>query len=173
MAPSGPGPPGETPRSSEQDWHAQLGPDGTGYLLAYPNAATGDTEITAFDLGGVREGWLARVKGRLNGLAFGPDGRIYVTEGLEGQRPSRILVLGPDGRSLPIGSDALPVAATSALQGAGPVAGPPPPVVAEDGTTFLVSEEGGTTVYGLDPPGRSWPVGPIGTPGPPMELLPW
>ena len=51
------GPRFETPDSSQQDWHPQLGPNGTGYLLAFPNeppdAATGDTEITAFDLDGV------------------------------------------------------------------------------------------------------------------------
>jgi hypothetical protein len=150
----------DTPHSSVQDWNPQLGPDGTGYLLAYPNAATGDTEITAFDMGGSRAGWLARVKGRPSGLAFGPDGRIYVTEALEDQRASRTLVLGPDGRSLPIGSDVLPVAATGAYRGAGPFDGPPPPVVAGDGTSFLVSEEGGTTVYGLDATGQAlagWP----------------
>jgi hypothetical protein len=154
------GMPLETPDSSSQDSFMQLGPDGTGYLFAYPNAATGDTEITAFDLGGVRQGWLARVKGRPFGFAFGPDGRLYVTEGQEDGRPSRILVFDRDGVSLPIGSEALPVVATSAYGGAGPFGGPPPPVVAEDGSSFLVSEEDGTTVYGLDEAGNvmaGWP----------------
>jgi hypothetical protein len=158
------GPRFETPDSSQQDWHPQLGPDGTGYLLAFPNeppdAATGDTEITAFDLDGVRHGWLARVTGWPFGFAFGPDGRIYVTEGQEGGRPSRILVFDRDGVSLPIGSEALPVVATSAHEGAGQFGGPPPPIVAEDGSTFLVSEEGGTTVYALDAAGHvmaGWP----------------
>ena len=154
------GMPVKTPDFVYQDSYAQLGPDGTGYLLAYPNAATGDTEITAFDLAGARAGWLVRVKGRPFGLAFGPDGLIYATEGQEGERPSRILVFDHDGRPLPIGSEALPVVATSAYQGAGPFGGPPPPVVAEDGTTYLVSEEGGTTVYGLDASGNvieGWP----------------
>jgi hypothetical protein len=158
------GTPYESPVPSRQDWRAQLGPDGTGYLMAFPheppNTATGDTEITAFDLNGARQGWLARVKGWSSDLVFGPWGRIYVSEGQEGKRPSRILVFGPDGRPLPIGSDSLPVAATSVYQGAGPLGGPPPPVVAEDGTSFFVSEDGGTTVYGLDPSGRvmaGWP----------------
>lgn len=144
-----------------QTWRAQLGPDGTGYLLALPpTTATADTEITAFDLNGVRPGWLARVTGWATELAFGPEGRLYVTEGQEGRRPSRILVFGPAGRSLPIGSDALPVAATNDYQGAGPIGGLAPPIVAGDGTSFLVSEQGGTTVYGLDPSGRvmaGWP----------------
>ena len=154
------GMPLETPDSSSVDSFMQLGPDGTGYLFAYPNAATGDTEITAFDLGGVRQGWLARVKGRPFGFAFGKDGRIYVTEGQEDGRPSRILVFDRDGVSLPIGSEALPVEATSAYGGAGPFGGPPPPIVAEDGSSFLVSEEGGTTVYALDATGHvmaGWP----------------
>lgn len=169
----------ERPAPCCQDSRAQLGPGGTGYLLAFPNEppdeATGDTEITAFDLGGVRKGWLARVKGWSSDLVFGPDGRIYVTEGQEGRRPSRILVFDHDGRALPIGSDALPVEATSVYQGAGPLGGPPPPVVAEDGTTFLVSEEGGTTVYGLDASGdviAGWPyrdtVGLQWSPFPPL-----
>jgi hypothetical protein len=134
-----------------QDWSAQLGPDGTAYLFAYPNAATGDTEITAFDLGGVRQGWLARVTGRPFGFAFGPDGRLYVTEGQEDGRPSRILVFDRDGVSLPIGSEALPVG-RRAPTGARAVCGPPPPIVAEDGSSFLVSEEG-TTVTPSTPPG--------------------
>ena len=37
------GTPVERPDSSEQDAVPQLGPDGTGYLLAYPNSATGET----------------------------------------------------------------------------------------------------------------------------------
>lgn len=151
------GTPLETPGG--QDWRAQLGPDGTGYLLAYPNTATGDTEITAFDLGGVRHGWLVRVKGRPNELAFGPDGRIYAIAGEVGKRPSRILVFGPDGRSLPIGSEALPVTAAGALTGAGADVGLPP-LVAEDGTTYLINDDDGTTVYGLDTSGdvmAGWP----------------
>ena len=148
----------ETPDLIKHDWVPQLGPDGTGYLLTYPNTATEATEITAFDLDGVRQGWLVKVTGRPYGLAFGPNGRIYATEGQEGR--SRILVFGHDGRSLPIGSEALPVAATSVYSGAGPYGGPPPPVVADSRTTFLVSEEGGTTVYGLDVNGHviaGWP----------------
>jgi hypothetical protein len=156
------GTPFETPVIGRQDWRALIGPDGTGYLLAF-NEAPGpplDTEITAFDLDGIRQGWLVRVKGWPSDLAFGPDGRVFVTEGQEGQRPSKILAFDNAGRSLPIGSDELPVAATSSYQGAGPLTGAPPPVVAEDGTAFLVSEEGGTTVYGLDAVGNvmaGWP----------------
>lgn len=49
---------------------------------------------------------------------------------------------------------------TGTYEGAGPFAGPAPPVVADDGTMFLVSEENGTTVYGLDAAGHviaGWP----------------
>ncbi len=150
----------ETPPSNQQDRNMELGPDGTGYLLAYPNDPTGDTEITAIDLGGVRPGWLARVKGRPSGLAFGVDGRIYATEADPGDRSSRIVAFGPDGRPLSSGSDAIAVAATSAYQGAGPYDGPPPPAVSDGGTVFLVTEDGGTTVYALDAVGDvndGWP----------------
>lgn len=149
-----------TPDTNQQEWRAQLGPDGTGYVLAFPNSVTGDTEITAFDLTGSRKGWPAHVRGWFNDLSFGPEGRIYATESHEGQGPSRTRVFDRDGRSLPIGSDPLPVAATGSYAGAGPFGGAPPPVVAEDGTSFLVSEDGGTTVYGLDATGRvmtGWP----------------
>ncbi len=148
---------GEFPTAEET---VVLGPDGTGYLLSYGHDAHRDTEITAFDLEGLRGGWPVRVKGRPIGLGFGPDGRIYVSENDGDTRRTRIQVFGPDGGSSSIGSDALPVAATSARSGAGPVMGAPPPIVAEDGTTFLVTEDRGTTVYALDPGGqvmRGWP----------------
>jgi hypothetical protein len=150
------GAPWDMPSASEE--RVQLGPDGTGYVLAYVYEA-GHTEITAYDLGGTREGWPVRVSGQPDRLAFGRDGRIYATEGEEDRTPSRFVVFGPDGRSLPIGSDRLPVALTSDHTGAGPN-GPPPPVVAEDGTTWLVTEDRGTTVYRLDPTGQAmagWP----------------
>lgn len=150
------GAPWEMPDVVEES--VQVGPDGTGYVLGYAYDE-GDTEIIAFDLDGVRDGWPIRVKGQPDSLAFGPDGRIYATQGEEDREPSRFLVFGPDGRSLPIGSGKLPVAVTIAHSGAGPN-GPPPPVVAEDGTTFVVTEDRGTTVYGLDATGRvmkGWP----------------
>jgi hypothetical protein len=154
------GTPLATPNRSQQDWHQQLGPDGTAYLLAYSNSAPTDSEITAFDMSGVHEGWPVQVMGHPSGLAFGPDGATYVTETGNGGKSSRILVFGPDGRSLSIGSEVLPVMATGAYQGAGPFDGAPPPVVVEDGTTYLVTEDRGTTVYGLDATGQvmaGWP----------------
>ena len=153
------GTPVERPDSSEQDAVPQLGPDGTGYLLAYPNSATGETEITAFDIDGLREGWLIRVKGRPSGLAFGPDGHIHLTEGLEGQTSTRIRVFDEDGRPLSISAD-LPIAATSAYQGAGPLGGAPPPSVAQEFSSLFVSENGGTTAYRVDETGSvvgGWP----------------
>ncbi len=151
----------ETPNTSEQDWRTQLGPDGTGYVLAFPNSATGETEITAFDLAGVRQGWLARVHGWSSSLAFGPDGHIYATQGAPEKKSSSMLAFDRDGRSLPIGSDPLPVTATSVFGGAAPRGGPiAPPVVAQDGTTFIISEEDGTTIYRLSAAGdvmSGWP----------------
>ena len=146
-----------------QDVHRQLGPDGTGYLLTYPNeppeSATGVTEIIAFDVDGVRDGWPVSVKGRASDLGFGRDGRVYVTEGRQGRRQSRILAFDRDGRALQIGSGDLPVVQTSARSGASPVTGRPP-VVSEDEMVFLLSEDRGTTAYALDASGdvlTGWP----------------
>ena len=147
-----------TPDTNLQDWVPQIGPDGTGYVIAYPNSTTGETQITAFDMDGVRAGWLVEVKGRPSGLAFGRGGRIYVTE--PQGAGSRILPFNGEGRPLPVRSDALPVMATSAYRGAGPFDGAPPPVVAEDETVFLVTEHQGTTVFSLDGVGAvlaGWP----------------
>jgi hypothetical protein len=134
----------------------QLGPDGTGYQVAYMDSAT---EITAFDLDGVRAGWPVRIGGYSSGPAFGPDGRIYVTAELTDPRNTRTLVFDRNGRAVPVGSDVLPIDAMSTWTGAGP--GQPATFVAEDGTTFLVSNAGArTTVFGLDPSGQvmaGWP----------------
>ena len=149
----------KTPDSSLQDWRPQLGPDGTGYLLVFPNEEAGKSVITSFDLDGPRAGWRAEVDGWFNDLSFGRDGSLYATE-LEEGTSSRIVAFGPDGRTLAFGSDALPVSATGTYSGAGPFVGPPPPVVAASGAMFLVTEANGTTVYGLDAAGRvmaGWP----------------
>lgn len=150
----------ETPDSAIRDSNVVLGPDGAGYLLAYPITAAGDTEITSFDLGGVRAAWRAEVNGWPSGLSFGGDGLIYVTEGQEGREGARILAFDRDGRPVQSGSGLLPVTATAAYSGAGPFGGAPPPIVSGDGMMFLVSEASGTTIYAVD---AAWRV-PTGWP---------
>ncbi len=155
------GRPYEVPAVDETT-QALIGPDGKGYFLDVQEAPGPPlvTEITALDMGGVREGWLILTQGGPSGLGFGPDGHIYITQTQAGEGPSRILAFDREGRPLPIGSDELPVVATSAFAGNGPLAGTPPPLVADDGTTFLVSEDRGTTVYGIDPVGQVMPGWP-------------
>jgi hypothetical protein len=134
----------------------QLGPDGTAYRI---DQSSGATEITAFDLDGLRAGWPVRVAGLARGLAFGPNGRIYTTTSSSGGGTSRTLVFDADGRSLPFGSEELPIGESDIWSGAGtPLS---PPIMAEDGTVFIVNEEPSrTTVLSVDPSGdviAGWP----------------
>jgi len=149
-----------------------LGPDGTAYQVAVVSGSGSSSvaQITAFGLDGVLAGWPVRVDGYPSGLAFGPGGRIYLTAGSNCYRSerctlapevsaSRTVVFDANGRSLPSGSDPLPVVAADDSTGAG--AQPIPPVVAGDGTAFVIGETGGRAIaYGLDPAGRvmtGWP----------------
>ncbi|HXP32973.1 MAG TPA: baseplate J/gp47 family protein [Acidimicrobiales bacterium] len=139
-----------------------LGPDGTAYLVSVPSDYPADRpEIISFDLDGVREGWSIRLTGIPSGLAFGPDGRLYVTVSTRGADTARTLVFDPDGRAVPGGSDLLPVTAARGPNGAGPASYPAAPLVAADGTAYVIGQvQGHTTVFGLDPSGKvmaGWP----------------
>jgi hypothetical protein len=135
-------------------WPVAIGPEG----IAYRSAAG---EITAFDLDGVRAGWPVRVEGMLSGLAFGPDGRIYLTSSADGSGTSRLLAFDRDGRAVPLASEELPFVGASAWSGAGPDGRPLAPLVAGDGTVFVVGEaEGHAMVAALGPSGTvkaGWP----------------
>ena len=125
-----------------------IGPEGIAYRTA-------GNEITAFDLDGVRPGWPIRVEGVLSGLAFGPDGRIYLTATSTDAGTSRLLAFDRDGQPAPVASDPLPVVGASAWSGAGPSGVPLAPLVAADGTAFVIGEAGGrATVYGFDASGK-------------------
>jgi Tol biopolymer transport system component len=147
------------------DGLVEIGPDGTAYR-------TTQGAITAFDMAGVRADWQVSVDGVLSKLAFGPDGRVYLTmtdgmhyPGTEIQ-PSRdpatsLLVLDGDGQSKTTRSPELPVAGALAWSGAGPDGVPIPPLVAPDGSVFVLGEtDGRAVVYRLDQSGRvmsGWP----------------
>jgi hypothetical protein len=135
-------------------WPVAIGPEG----IAYRSAAG---EIMAFDLDGVRAGWPVRVEGMLSGLAFGPDGRIYLASSAAGSGTSRLLAFDRDGRTVPFASEELPIVGASAWSGAGPDGRPLAPLVAGDGTVFVVGEtDGRAIVYSIDPSGTvkaGWP----------------
>jgi len=135
-------------------WPVAIGPEG----IAYRSAAG---EITAFDLDGVRAGWPVRVEGMLSGLAFGPDGRIYLTASADGSGTGRLLAFDRDGRTVPFAPEELPIVGASAWSGAGPDGRPLAPLVAGDGTVFVVGEtDGRAIVYSIDPSGTvkaGWP----------------
>jgi outer membrane protein assembly factor BamB len=129
-----------------------LGPDGIAYQA-------GGNEVTAFDTDGVRAGWPIQVDGEMSFLAFGPDGRIYLTSSTP--EATRLLVFDRDGRALPIGSDPLPIEPTRAWSGSGTSNRPIAPLVAPDGTAYVVGEaDAETVVYGINAAGAvmdGWP----------------
>jgi hypothetical protein len=141
---------------------AVLGLDGTAYVVSVPSDYPADRpEITAFTIDGVREGWPIRLTDIPSGLAFGPDGRLYVTVSPSGADTTRTLVFDPDGRAIPGGSDPLPVMAASMPDRAGPASHPAAPLVAADGTTYVIGQvQGRATVFGLDTSGRVMPGWP-------------
>jgi hypothetical protein len=118
------------------------------------------TDVVSFDLNGVRAGWPITVDGNTSELAFDGRGQAYLVVGWPNRRPARTVVLDASGRLLPTGSADQPIVSTSTWNGAG-ADYPGPPIVADDGSAFIVSTEGGRTgVIALDPNGRSrtgWP----------------
>jgi hypothetical protein len=157
------------------DW--RLGPDGIAYGIEHPNAYTTRdpqlSQITAFELAGVRPGWPIRLDGVASAPGFGPGGRLYLTIGSFGRGVSRTVVLDRDGNTLPGGSKALPI--TTAESGSEFTTAPAPPVVAADGSLFVLSDldrpdeahlEPLTKVFALDTSGevmRGWPLVRTGT----------
>ena len=140
--------------------NAQLGRDGSGYLVTYLDSATGsETQVTSFDLGGLRSGWPTDLEGLWSLPAFGPRGRIYMTAVWPDPRTTRTLVFDRNGRAVPVGSDVLPIAAINTRSGAGPSGAGT--IVADDGTAFILSDaDGRVTVFRLDAAGQvmaGWP----------------
>jgi hypothetical protein len=142
----------EIPAGAVDGGLVYLGPDGVAYQA-------GENGITAFDIDGVRAGWPIQVDGEVSALAFGPDGRIYLTSSTPDA--TRLLVFDRDGRALPIGSEELPIQPTRAWSGAGLANRPIAPLVAPDGTSYVIGEaDGRAVVFGMDPSGSlmaGWP----------------
>jgi hypothetical protein len=140
-----------------------IGPDGIAYGLTRRNwTTTGSTktDILAFGLDGRRPGWPVTIDGNVSDLAFDARGHVYTVVEAPDGRTSRTVVLDQDGRGLEAGSDGQAITSSATWNGAGD-SFPAPPVVADDGTTFIISTENGrTTVLGLNPAGQplaGWP----------------
>ena len=147
-----------------EDTRLAIAPDGTAYASVgrrEETAKTVTTEVSAFDLGGVRPGWPTMISGNTSELAFDAQGRAYVVVGTADSAPARTVVLGRDGRTLSSGSGDLAIVPTSTWTGPGGEDYPGPPIVADDGTTFLVSTDNDDTlVVTLDRAGKpaaGWP----------------
>jgi hypothetical protein len=152
----------------------RLGPDGTGYLWAVRAGRPGGSSdcrvisatYTAFDDAGVRAGWPVTVAGKASEPVAGPDGRVYVTQGDPGRRPTRVYAFDAHGSRVP----GWPVRFGLARDGSyedGEGGWPPTTVSVEpDGTVYLAVRDGpsgidnSTTVYALDPTGRVLPGWP-------------
>jgi len=149
-----------------------LGPDGTGYLWAIRAGrprGSGDCRFisatyTAFDDDGVRAGWPVTVAGETSDPVPGPDGRVYVTQGDHGRRPTRVYAFDAHGRRVP----GWPVRFDLARDGGYGKGGWLPTTVSlgPRGTVYLSVRDGpsgidnSTTVYALDPTGKVLPGWP-------------
>jgi outer membrane protein assembly factor BamB len=135
-----------------------IAPDGTGYISGTRDWDTAvKTDVLAFDLGGVRDGWPLVIEGNASPLVFDAQSRLHAfVAGADGGR--RTLVLDGDGQIVSGSSDGLPDS-TNPWTGAG-AENPGSPVVAADGTSFVVGSADGTTIAALDPGSRplgGWP----------------
>ena len=159
----------DSPCYDDRHWAPMsfLGPDGTAYLWWYrmglpdgPDACRFiSSTYTAFDARGVRDGWPVTVAGESSEPVLGPDGRIYATQGSQERHPTRISAFDARGRRVagwPVTIDVAP-----AIGQGGEGWWPPAAVfVGDDGTVYLITESGGTTIYALGPGGkvlRGWP----------------
>ena len=140
-----------------------VGPAGDAFLVDYPSGTASEqatTQILGIDMGGAKPGWPATIDGVASEPAFGPDGRLYATVGSPRGGSARLVVLDATGHTVPGSSAVLPVppAARSSSKGRGDE--PAPPTVATDGTAFVLSDQGGTTVFAVGPDGvvrPDWP----------------
>jgi len=149
-----------------------LGPDGTGYVWAVRAGrprGSGDCRFisatyTALDDDGVRAGWPVGVAGETSEPILGSDGRVYVTQGDDGRRPTRVYAFDAHGRRVP----GWPVRFDLARDGGYGAGGWGPTTVSVEpnGTVYLAVRDGpsgidnATTVYALDPTGRVLPGWP-------------
>ena len=139
-----------------------LGPDGMAIVSTREWADAGSTvttTLTVFDEHGVRDGWPIIIDGSASEVAFDPSGHVHLVVSAPYERPSRTVVISPDGGQR-VGSDDLDIVSSLTWAGAGDPY-PGAPIVAADGSTFIVStEDVGTTIMGLDADGQSlsgWP----------------
>ncbi|HET9455790.1 MAG TPA: hypothetical protein VFO78_00505 [Candidatus Limnocylindrales bacterium] len=137
-----------------------IGPDGTGYVVQHEwTSETGRAVIFAIRLEGLFPSWPVTIDDDVSGLAFDDEGRIYAAAGEPGAESSRTLVMDRNGQILPASADDLPIGLASAVLG-GIESHAAPPVVGARGTTFLLSEQGGTEILALDPSGAMRPGWP-------------
>lgn len=140
-----------------------IGPDGIAFGMTrrdWTSATSTKTDVMAFGLDGPLPGWPVTIDGNASDLAFDAQGQAYSVVGAPDGRTTRTVVLDRDGHVLPAGSDGQAITSSSTWSGAGDPF-PGPPIVADDGTAFIIStEDGRTTILGLDPAGQplaGWP----------------
>jgi hypothetical protein len=142
-----------------------VGPDGVVYGTVHyftDTRAGARSELVAIGPAGVAAGFPVAIDGSASEPVTDGAGRIHVTVGTPGQRPTRMLVFDATGRTVEAGSAKLEIASTSefiGIEGTGDI--PVAPLVGRDGTTFVADLSGGTTTVGrVSPSGQitaGWP----------------
>jgi hypothetical protein len=122
----------------------RIAADGIAYRLAFTvSADTVRTEITAFDLDGVRPGWPVTVDGITSQPAIGPNGALVVVRLTKGQQvTAQVLSIAPTGGNAVVASGDLPLDPFADRTGAGSVL--IAPIVAGDGGVWVVGTFGST-----------------------------
>ena len=115
------------------------------------------SDMTAFGLNGVT--WTVTMDGIASDPAFDARGNAYVSLWLGDPNPSRTVVFDPGRAPPPDGTDDLPIQPIERPE-RGRIQYPAAPTVATDGSSFLVEEDGGTSILAIDRAGnprRGWP----------------
>ncbi len=161
-------------KEGTSEFGTDLGPDGTGYLIAHEQSWNPDTTsaiVSAIDLDGMRPGWPIEFDSlSVSHPGFGEDGQVYFAQGQsdwqgEIDAPSRLHSVDRQGRTT--WTVELPVALSPEWNGASAVVVPAPPATGSQGTAFVVTDQHDgerTVVYAVDPSGEvsgrwSSPVG--------------
>lgn len=119
------------------NFDVRIAPDGIAYRLSFSGTTdAARTEITAFDLDGVRPGWPVTVDGITSQPAVGRDGTIVVARLTKPGLKSQVVFIAPTGGSAVTTSADIPFDPIDDRTSAGSVL--LSPIVADDGAAWVV-----------------------------------
>jgi hypothetical protein len=126
------------------NFSVRIAADGVAYRLAFSNGADDvNTEITAFDLDGVRPGWPVTIPGITSQPVLGPDGLLVVVRLAKGQlvTAQTVSIASTGGAPVATSGD-LPLDPLDDTTSAGSIL--MGPLIASDGSTYVVGTVGST-----------------------------